>query len=284
MSPNNRARLDALFWKLASLAAWLSAALVLVVVVVVAEEAWPALSSLGVAALADGSGWEPSQGHYDLSPMIIGGGLAISLGIALSAPAGIGLAILCAFYAPPLVARLFRVLLGVLSGVPSVVVGLFGLSQLVPLLLHFRPPGLSLLAGALILALMTLPTTAALSLAALRQVPGEKLRAAYALGLSRRAVVLGVALPEAREALLGAVLLSVGRAVGEAMAVLMVMGNVSLVPKSLLDPARTLTMAIASEVDEATGMHRSALFAAALLLLVLVALLALLAPLRRRRA
>jgi phosphate transport system permease protein len=238
----------------------------------------------GPLAFFQGDRWAPSQGQYNLTPMIIGTLYATLLGLLLSTPAGIGLGAFSVFYAPPALAKILRVSLGLLAGLPSVVFGLFGLSVIVPRILRYQQPGVSLLAGALVLALMTLPTIAALSEAAFRQVDKAPISGAYALGLSRRAAVFGVALRAAKAPLFGAVLLAIGRALGEAMAVLMVMGNVSLTPTSIFAPARTLTMAIASEMDEASGLHRAAIFGAGFFLLSGIGALTLLIPGRGRDA
>jgi phosphate transport system permease protein len=238
----------------------------------------------GFFAYFSGEGWAPSQGHYDLTPMIVGTLYATFFGLLIATPAGIGLGAFSVFYAPPALASTLRISLGLLAGLPSVVFGLFGLSAIVPKILRYQQPGVSLLAGGIVLALMTLPTIAALSEAAFRQVDKAPISGAYALGLSRRTAVFGVALRAARAPLFGAVLLAVGRALGEAMAVLMVMGNVSLVPKSIFAPARTLTMLIASEMDESDGLHRASLFGAGFLLLIGIGALTLLIPGRSRNA
>lgn len=238
----------------------------------------------GPGALFSGEGWQPSASRYDLTPMIAGTIYSTSLGLLISTPLGISIGAFCAFYAPAKLASLLRVSLGLLAGLPSVVFGLFGLSALVPKILAYQQPGVSLLAGGLVLALMTLPTIAALSDAAFRQVDRAPISGAYALGLSRRAAIFGVALRAAKAPLFGAVLLAIGRALGEAMAVLMVMGNVSLAPRSLFDPARTLTMVIASEMDEATGLHQGALFGAGFLLLLGIGALTFFIPGRGRHA
>jgi phosphate transport system permease protein len=264
------------------LAILLSAGLALFVFYSIGRESLDFFLQRGPFAFLHGDRWAPTQGQYRLTPMLLGTLYATVLGIALSAPAGIALGAFSVFYAPPALARALRVSLGLLAGLPSVVFGLFGLSVIVPAILRYQQPGVSLLAGGVVLALMTLPTIAALSEAAFRQVDKAPIAGAYALGLSRRAAVFGVALRAAKAPLVGAVLLAVGRALGEAMAVLMVMGNVSLTPKSLFAPARTLTMTIASEMDEADGLHRAALFGVGFVLLAGIGALTMLIPGRGR--
>ena len=162
-----------------------------------------------------------------------------------------------------------------LAGIPSVVYGLWGLTVLAPLIARWQPPGVSVLAGALVLALMVLPTVALTASSALAAVPASLLQGAAALGLSRRAVVLGVALPAARGGIVGGVLLAAARALGETMALLMVAGNVVQMPSGLFEPVRVLTANIALEMAYASGDHRAALFASGVLLTALVLALAL---------
>ena len=186
------------------------------------------------------------------------------------APLGVASAVFCHFYAPPLVARGYRVIIELLAGIPSVVYGLWGLMVVVPLIGRIRPLGASVLAGILVLALMILPTMVVVADAALARVPREYLLGAAALGLSRWTTVWAVALPAARRGLITGALLQTGRAVGETMAVLMVCGNVVQVPLSLTQPVRTLTANIALEMAYAMGNHRAALFTSGLVLFLMI--------------
>ena len=160
-----------------------------------------------------------------------------------------------------------------LAGIPSVVYGFWGLVTLVPLVRELAPPGPSLFAGVLVLALMIVPTITLLSLAALERVPENLFQGAAALRLSRWATLRAVVLPSARAGLSTAVLLGTLRAVGETMAVLMVCGNVARTPTSVFDPVRTLTANIALELGYATSEHRSVLFVSGLALMLMVAAL-----------
>ncbi|MCP4453849.1 MAG: ABC transporter permease subunit, partial [Planctomycetes bacterium] len=164
-----------------------------------------------------------------------------------------------------------------LSGIPSVVFGFWGLMVLVPLIASFHPPGPSLMAGVLILTLMILPTIALVADTSLANVPREYLQGAAALGLRRWAIIRHVVLPTAKSGLFTGILLQTGRAIGETMAILMVAGNVVQTPTSIFDPIRTLTANIALEMAYAVGDHRSALFLSGLLLLTMVMGLILLA-------
>lgn len=251
----------------------LAGVIALLIVGFVLWEAWPALRSVGLLRFVSDAGWHPSggaeRGQFNLLPILVGT-LATTLGaVLLAAPAGLASALFCRFYAPALLARRYRSLIEILAGLPSVIYGLWGLTVLAPLIRLWQPPGQSLLAGMLILALMILPTVALLSDSALRAVPRSYLDGAAALGLSRWASIRGVALPAAAAGIASAVLLATGRALGETMAVLMVSGNVVRLPASLFDPVRTLTANIALELGYALDHHRAALFVSGLLLMAL---------------
>ncbi|HLA39099.1 MAG TPA: phosphate ABC transporter permease subunit PstC [Candidatus Glassbacteria bacterium] len=242
-----------------------------------AQEAWPVLTNGGWKAFIMDQGWYPLEGLFGLMPMLWAS-LAVMLGaVLLAGPLGLGCAIFISFYARGILQRSFRLLLSLLSGLPSVVLGLWGLTVLVPLITQWRPPGASLFAAMLVLALMILPTVALTSAAALSGVPAELLAGAAALGLRRRAQVLGVAVPAARSRIGSGLLLAMARALGETMAVLMVAGNVVQYPRSLFEPVRVLTANIALEMAYASGAHRAGLFASGLLLTLVVLLLAWLA-------
>lgn len=255
-------------------AALLCAGILLLVALFVLREALPALREVGgLRFLTDGT-WHPArtaqQGTFDLTPMLTGTLLATLGAIALAGPLGLASAIYCQFYAPRLVAQAYRRIMSLLAGIPSVVYGFWGLVVLVPLIRLWAPPGPSLIAGILILAIMILPTVALVADSSLGSVPESYLLGASALGLSRVRTVLGIALPAARSGLFTSVLLGVGRAIGETMAILMVCGNVVAVPDSLFDPVRTLTANIALEMAYAMGDHRSALFVTGLVLLAMI--------------
>lgn len=253
-------------WVLLFLALASSAGVLLIALFVVLE-GWPALPALL------GRVWSPEDGRFGLWPMLAGS-LAVTLGaLLLAVPAGVGMALYLTEVAPPGLAGLVRPLLQGLAGVPSVVYGFVGMSLLVPAIrAGLGGPGFSVLAGALVLAVMTLPTIAAVAEDALRALDPAYREGAAALGASPWQAVRRVLLPAARGGLITAVVLGMGRALGETMAVLMVTGNVASAPLSPLDPARTLTGNIAMEMGYATGRHREALFATGALLLGLVLL------------
>jgi phosphate transport system permease protein len=255
------------------LALW-SAALVLFIVGFLLREAWPVLSNGHWRAFFTSDGWYPSSGQFNLWPMLVAT-LAASIGAMLLAlPLGLASAVFLCFHAPKPIANGYRRLIVLLAGIPSVVFGLWGLTVMVPLIAQLAPPGASLLAAILILALMVLPTVVLTSEAALAAVPVHYVHGAFALGLSRVSSEWQVVVPAARAGIASGALLAMGRALGETMAVLMVAGNVVQLPGSLFDSVRVLTANMALEMAYATGNHRASLFATGLVLMALVSTLA----------
>lgn len=271
MSPSVRD--TRLIWLL-SASAVIASGLLLLILLFLAKEAWPVLSHVGPVKFLLDDVWHPTEGTFGLVPMLAASLAMSALAIVLAAPLGVASALFCRFYAPPLIGRIYRWAIILLAGIPSVVLGLWGLTVIVPLIIWLSPPGTSLLAGSLILTLMIVPTVALTTEAALAAVPQSYWSGAAALGLSREGTILGVALPATRASIFAGILLATARALGETMAVLMVSGNVVQVPKSLFDPVRTLTANIALEMAYATGDHRASLFVSGLVLTLLVLALA----------
>lgn len=256
-------------------------AIVVLIVIFLIVEAIPALNTVGFSRFFTDPSWHPASGaesgSFNLTPMLIGTLAATSGAILLAAPLGLASAIFCRFYAPSRIDRVYRRMIELLAGIPSVVYGFWGLVVLAPLIARWQPPGQSLLAGVLILTIMILPTVALLSESSLRIVPRAYLAGAAALGLSRWAMIRGIALPAAKSGIFTAILLATGRAIGETMAVLMVSGNVVQRPGSVFDPVRTLTANIALELGYALDHHRAALFVTGLMLLTMIIILVALA-------
>jgi len=263
-------------WLLKGLA--LACALLLILVLLfLVKESWPALKEGGWLAFFHTQGWYPLEGRFGMTPMIWAS-LAMTLGaIFLALPIGLACAIFLQFYAPKPIAKGYRLLLNLLAGIPSVVFGLWGLTVLVPLITAWQPPGTSLLAAILVLTLMILPTVALTSAAALAAVPRELLSGALALGLTRKTQIISVVIPAAKSGIISGALLATTRALGETMAVLMVAGNVVQNPIGLFEPVRSLTANIALEMAYAMGNHRAGLFASGLLLTLVVWLLVIIA-------
>ncbi|MEM9596882.1 MAG: phosphate ABC transporter permease subunit PstC [Acidobacteriota bacterium] len=261
------------------LAAATTGSVVLLIFVFLVFESWSALEALGLRFVTDSS-WhpasDPSEGTFNLTPMLVGTLAATAGSMLLATPLALASAVFCNFYAAPRPAQLYRRMIELLAGIPSVVYGFWGLVVLVPLIRQIEPPGASLLAGILVLTIMILPTIALTADSAFGAVPESYLQASAALGLSRTTTLAAVVVPAARSGLFTGAMLGTGRALGETMAVLMVCGNVVQAPASLFDPIRTLTANIALEMAYALGDHRSALFVTGLALMCIVAALVLL--------
>jgi len=247
-------------------------ALLAIIVWCLLGEAWTVFSGVGVGHFLTDATWHPTEGTFGLAPMAVAS-IASSIGALLIAgPVGVGCAVFCKYYCSPVWSSALRQLLALFGGIPSVVFGFWGLVVLVPLIAEDNPPGASLLAGSLVLAMMILPTVALTAHAALAAVPSHFLVAGHALGLRRGTIVLKVALVAARNGILAGIVLSLGRALGETMAMLMVSGNIVQVPTSAFDSVRSLAANIALEMAYATGTHRSALYACGIALILVVAL------------
>ncbi|MBM4079172.1 MAG: phosphate ABC transporter permease subunit PstC, partial [Planctomycetes bacterium] len=226
------------------------------------KEGIPLINKVGLLTFVLGTTWAPSDGQFGILPFIIGS-LWVTLGaLVLGAPLGLACALFIVEFAPKWLSRLLKPAVELLAGIPSVVYGFMGVVLLAPVIRgHFGGPGMSVLAASVILGIMILPTVIGISVDALQAVPRAYKEGSIALGATRWQTVWRVMLPAARSGLVAAAILGMGRAVGETMAVIMVAGNSIQVPRSLLDPTRTLTSNIALEMGYAMGDHRAALFA-----------------------
>jgi phosphate transport system permease protein len=265
---------DAIASRVFGITALLVAALSAWIVAFVLREAWPFLSINHLVALFAAGPWHPLEQQFNAQAMIIASILVCSGALMIAAPLGIAIALYTQFIAGPRTQTVCRGTLALLAGIPSVVFGLWGLTSLVPLIAIINPPGASMLAAMLILALMVLPTIAVSAESALNSVPKDWLKGGAALGLSIEAIAIKVALPAARHGIRSGIIMAAMRALGETMAVLMVAGNVVQLPGSIFDSVRVLTANIALEMAYATGQHRSSLFATGLLLTMIVFILA----------
>ena len=237
----------------------------------------PIIAKDGLVNFLFGMTWAPSQGdssEFGILPMIVGT-LTVTLGATvLGVPIGICCSIFLAEYAPVKMRNLFRPAIQLLAGIPSVVYGFWGLLFIVPFIRnHFGGPGLSILAGSIILAIMILPTIISISEVAILSLPKSYKEGSLALGLTHWRTIYALLLPAAKSGIVAAVVLGIGRAVGETMAVIMVLGNAVALPQSILDPVRTLTTNIGIEMGYASGEHQQALFATGIVLFVIIMLL-----------
>jgi phosphate transport system permease protein len=265
-----RRNTDALFSGLLWAVALLASLIVGVVVLVITVESVPALREVGIWRFLSDPSWHPANDRFNLVPMIAGTFLVAGGGLALSTVLGLLSAVFCCFYAPPWLAALYARTVELLAGIPSVVLGFWGLTVLVPLIASVKPPGASALAAILVLGLMVLPTISLIATVSLRAVPQALLIGAEALGLSKWSTITSVAVPAARRGIISSVVLGAGRALGETMAVLMVAGNIVQLPGSIFEPVRTLAANIVLEIPYAEHLHRSSLFVTGLFLTAII--------------
>lgn len=237
----------------------------------------PAMAEIGLPEFLFGTTWKPGSNMYGIFPMIIGSIYATAGAIIVGVPAGLLTAIFLSRFAHARVAALLRPGIELLAGIPSVVYGFFGLMVLVPFIrTHMTGRGFSLLAAAVLLGIMILPTIITVAKSALDAVPKSYYEGALALGATHERAVFRVIVPAAFSGLMAAVVLGVGRAIGETMAVVMVAGNQPAIPESIFSGVRTLTANIVLEMGYAADLHRGALIATGVVLFVFVLLISLL--------
>ncbi|MCL1809272.1 MAG: phosphate ABC transporter permease subunit PstC [Clostridiales bacterium] len=248
-------------------------ALALITVFIISQGA-PLIAEVGIIKFIFGMEWAPSRGEFGIFPMIIGS-VTVTLGAAvIGVPVGICCSVFLAEFAPPAMSNLFRPAIQLLAGIPSVVYGFWGLLFVVPAVRNlFGGPGLSILTGSIILGIMILPTVISISEVSILALPRQYKEGALALGMTHWQTIYAVMLPAAKSGIVAAVILGIGRAVGETMAVIMVLGNAVAVPESILDPVRTLTTNIGIEMGYASGEHQQALFATGIVLFVAIMIL-----------
>lgn len=257
----------------------------LVITVFILREGVPVFAAQGVWNFLTGRTWAPTQQQFGILPMILGSLWVTAGALFLGVPLGLAVAIFITDYSPAVLADALRPAIQLLAGIPSVIYGFIGLKVLVPIIRdNLGGPGLSILAGALVLGIMILPNIIAISEDAIRAVPRSYREGALALGATHWQSLWRVVIPAARSGIVASVVLGMGRAVGETMAVIMVVGNSLRLPTSPLDPATTLTSNIGLEMGYASGLHRQALFATGIVLFIFIMLLNLIATAFRRRA
>jgi phosphate ABC transporter permease protein PstC len=261
--------------RLALLAVAFSAvSILLVITVFIIEQGTPIMFKYGLKSFLAGKDWYPSEKVFGLWPMIVGS-IYVTLGaMVIGVPFGLACAIVLTEFSSRRVRRFIKPVIELLAGIPSVVYGFIGVVVLVPFIRQtFGGPGLSVLAASIILGIMILPTIISISVDSLQAVPPSYREGSIALGATKWQTVRMVLLPAARSGIIASVILGMGRAIGETMAVIMVAGNAASVPGSLLEPVRTLTSNIALELGYAAGEHRQALFATGVILFVIIMVL-----------
>ena len=231
----------------------------------------PAIGKIGVFDFLLGTKWKPGNNIYGILPMILGSIYVTAGAILVGVPIGILTAVYLAKFCPKKLYRLIKPAIDLLAGIPSVVYGFFGMVVIVPIMSElFGGGGKSIATASILLGIMILPTIIGVSESAIRAVPESYYEGALALGATHERSVFFATLPAAKSGILAGVILGVGRAIGETMAVIMVSGNQARMPKGLFAGVRTMTANIVLEMGYATDLHREALIATAVVLFVFI--------------
>ena len=231
----------------------------------------PAMLEIGVFKFLFGTIWKPGNNLYGIFPMIIGSLYVTAGAILFGVPLGLLAAVFMARFCPKTLYRILKPAIELMAGIPSVIYGFFALVVIVPWVKNtFGGRGQSILAAALLLGFMILPTIIEVTEAAIRAVPNSYYEGGLALGASHERSVFFALLPGARSGILAGIVLGIGRAIGETMAVMMVVGNQPRIPGSILEGCRTLTTNIVMEMGYAADLHKEALIATAVVLFVFI--------------
>ena len=244
----------------------------------------PAIGKIGVFKFLLGTKWKPGNDIYGILPMILGSLYVTAGAIIIGVPIGLLTAVFLAKFCPKGLYKILKPATELMAGVPSVVYGFFGLVVLVPLVQNiFGVAGNTMLTASVLLGIMILPTIIGVSESAIRAVPDSYYEGSLALGASHERSVFFATLPAARSGILAGVVLGIGRAIGETMAIVMVAGNKARMPQGLLDGVRTMTANIVMEMGYATDLHREALIATAVVLFVFILIINVTFSLLRRK-
>lgn len=266
------------------LAACVSILSVVLICVFLFANGIPAIKEVGLGDFALGEKWKPGNNLYGIFPMILGS-IYITIGaLVIGIPIGVLTAIFMARFCPKKLYRFLKPVVELLAGIPSVVYGFFGLVVLVPFVREvFGGQGTSIFTASLLLGIMILPTIIGVSEAALRAVPNSYYEGALALGATHERSVFCTIVPAAKSGIMAGIILGVGRAIGETMAVIMVAGNQARIPSDIFKGVRTLTANIVIEMGYATDLHREMLIATGVVLFIFILLINLVFSLIKRK-
>lgn len=255
------------------LTACVSIAAVALICVYLLGSGIPTIGEIGIGNFFGGT-WRPGKGLYGIAPMIVGSLYVTAGAIAVGVPLGLLTAIYLARFCPVRLYRVLKPAVNLMAGIPSIVYGFFGLVVLVPAMQSLTgASGKGLLTASLLLGIMILPTITSVAESALRAAPESYYEGSLALGATRERSMFSVILPAAASGVMSGVILGVGRAIGETMAVIMIAGNQPIFPRGLLEGLRTMTANIVIEMGYATGLHRRALIATGVVLFVFILLI-----------
>ena len=268
-------------------AACVSILAVLLICVFLFSSGIPAIGKIGPLNFLGGTVWKPSNNLFGILPMILGSIYVTAGAIIIGVPIGIFMAVFMARFCPGSLYKILKPAVELLAGIPSIVYGFFGMEVLVPLLRNtfaaFNCKGNSMLEASILLGIMILPTIIGVSESAIRAVPNSYYEGSLALGADHERSVFFAVLPAAKSGILAGVVLGIGRAIGETMAVIMVAGNQPAMAHSIFKGVRTMTANVVIEMGYATGIHREALIATGVVLFVFILLINLLFSVIKRR-
>lgn len=231
----------------------------------------PAISEIGFDNFIFGRVWKPKQDFYGIFPMIVASFYVTAGAIIVGVPIGILTAVFMAFYCPKGLYKVIKPMINLLASVPSIVYGFFCLVVIVPVIQKITATsGKGILTASILLGIMILPTIVNTAESSLRAVPGRYFDGALALGATKERCIFKIVIPAARSGILSGVILGIGRAIGETMAVVMIAGNQAILPESITSGVRTLTGNIVLEMGYASGLHRGALIGTAVVLFVFI--------------
>ena len=263
------------FWEIIFLlAAGFSFLAVLLICLFLFANGIPAIQKIGVADFLFGTKWKPGNDLYGIFPMILGSFYVTAGAVIVGVPVGLMSAVFLSKFCPEWLHKILKPAIDLLAGIPSVVYGFFGLMVIVPAVRNvFGGNGSSILTASILLGMMILPTIISVSESALNAVPQSFYEGSRALGATHERSVFKTMLPAAKSGIMAGIILGIGRAIGETMAVIMVAGNQARIPDSILKGIRTLTANIVIEMGYATDLHREALIATGVVLFVFILLI-----------
>ncbi|MBQ3615150.1 MAG: phosphate ABC transporter permease subunit PstC [Anaerotignum sp.] len=245
----------------------------------------PAIGEIGVFDFLLGQKWKPGNNIFGIFPMIVGSVYVTAGAIIVGVPLGILCAVFLAWFCPKKLYKIIKPAVELLAGIPSIVYGFFGLVVLVPIMQNlFGGSGKGVLTASILLGIMILPTIIGVSESSIRAVPQSYYEGSLGLGATHERSVFFAVLPAAKQGILAGVILGVGRAIGETMAVIMVAGNQPVVPGSIFSGVRTMTANIVMEMGYAADLHREALLGTAVVLFVFILIINLCFSMLKRRA
>lgn len=251
--------------------ACISIAAVVLICIFLFANGVPAIMEIGIFKFLFGTKWRPSNNLYGIFPMIVGSAYVTIGALLIGVPVGILTAVYMAEFSPKWLYKIMKSAVNLMAGIPSVVYGFFGLVVLVPFVREtFGGRGMSVLTASILLGLMILPTIISVSETSIQAVPRSYYEGGLALGASHERSVFYTVLPAARSGIFAGVVLGMGRAVGETMAVMMVAGNQAVIPEKITSGVRTLTTNIVMEMGYSTDLHREALIGTAVVLFVFI--------------